>query len=105
MELNFYQKFNNMDLQPKHKFVKSHYQSRWTGVVLDSKRRHKMEPLILVLVVKDANGNTPKKRIVKILSEYWTNPAPAQDISHINKDWFNLKDLMHQFKNRGFYTE
>ena len=49
------------------KFVKSKYSSAWSGVVVDKKNRTGINPLYLILILKDKNGNTPCKRIVKTI--------------------------------------
>lgn len=73
------------------KFVKSKYSSAWSGVVIDKKNRTGTTPLYLILVLKDKNGNTPRKRIVKTLDSAWTIEIDKFDISNINEDW--LKGL------------
>ena len=73
------------------KFVKSKYSSPWSGVVIDKKNRTGINPLYLILVLKDKNGNTPRKRIVKTLDSSWTVEIDKFDISNINEDW--LKGL------------
>jgi len=73
------------------KFVKSKYSSGWSGVVIDKKNRTGINPLYLIIVLKDKNGNTPRKRIIKILDSAWTIEIAKFDISNINQDW--LKDL------------
>lgn len=73
------------------KFVKSKYSSAWSGVVIDKKNRTGINPLYLILVLKDKNGNTPRKRIVKTLDSAWTIEIDKFDISNINEDW--LKGL------------
>jgi hypothetical protein len=72
----------------KCKFVKSKYSSAWSGVVIDKKNRTGMNPLYLILVLKDKNGNTPRKRIIKTLDSAWTIEIDKFDISYINQDWF-----------------
>ena len=69
------------------KFVKSKYSSAWSGVVIDKKNRTGINPLYLILVLKDKNGNTPRKRIVKTLDSSWTVEIDKFDISNINEDW------------------
>lgn len=69
------------------KFVKSKYSSAWSGVVIDKKNRTGINPLYLILVLKDKNGNTPRKRILKILDSSWTIEIDKFDISNINQDW------------------
>ena len=73
------------------KFVKSEYLSAWSGVVIDKKNRKGISPLYLILVLKDKNGNTPRKRMVKMLDSGWTVEIDKFDISNINEDW--LKGL------------
>lgn len=73
------------------KFVKSKYSSAWSGVVIDKKNRTGINPLYLILVLKDKNGNTPRKRIVKTLDSAWTIEIDKFDIANINEDW--LKGL------------
>ena len=70
------------------KFVKSKYASRWCGIVLDKKNRTKYNPLYLILILKDKNGNTPRKRILKRLDSSYTIEVGNIDLSNINKDWF-----------------
>jgi len=73
------------------KFVKSKYSSHWSGVVIDKKKRTGINPLYLILVLKDKNGNIPRKRIIKTLDSSWTIEIDKFDISNINQDW--LKEL------------
>lgn len=73
-----------------YKFVESRYRARWSGVVLAEKKRKKYNPLYLILIVKDSSGNTPRKRILKILDSGWTVKIDEIDLTNINKDWFNL---------------
>lgn len=75
-----------------NKFVISHYDSPWIGIVLDYKKRTNNKSFLLVLVLKDKNCNLPRKRILKILDESWTREIPPFDISHVNKDWFTNLD-------------
>ncbi len=75
----------------KYQFVQSRYKSRWTGIILHeipviSKEREYNSAV--VLVVKCANGEKPRKRILKVYSTYWLNTVKHTDISWINKDWF-----------------
>ena len=70
------------------KFVKSKYLSPWSGVVIDKKNRTGINPLYLILVLKDKNGNIPRKRIIKTLDSDWTIEIEKFDISNINRDWF-----------------
>lgn len=67
------------------KFVKniSAFTSNWCGLVL-----HTHKDYNLILVLKDKNGNTPRKRITKIAHTLLLEEIPSFDISHINKDWF-----------------
>jgi hypothetical protein len=65
----------------KYKFVKSHYRRAWTGIVIDRRKRHGQGDLLLILVVRDRNGNVPRKRLIKILDEAWITYVPAVDIS------------------------
>lgn len=71
------------------KFVKSKYASAWSGVVIDKKHRTGINDLYLILVLKDKNGNTPRKRIIKTLDASWTIEIDKFDITHINKDWLS----------------
>ncbi len=69
------------------KFVKSTYASAWSGIVIDIKNRTGMSPLYLILILKDKNGRTPRKRMIKQLDSTWVIKIKKFDISHINKDW------------------
>ena len=74
------------------KFVRSRYLSPWSGVVIGRKNRGgDSNPLYLILILKDRKGNTPRKRIIKILDSFWTVEIDKFDISNINQDW--LKGL------------
>ena len=76
------------------KFVKSRYSAIWKGVVLDKKKRTGINPLYLILVLRDSGGNIPRKRILKRLDSGWTTEINKIDTSNINKDWFiNLPTL------------
>lgn len=70
------------------KFVKSKYASAWSGVVVDKKHRTGYNDLYMILVLKDKNGNIPRKRIIKTLDSAWTIEIDKFDISNINEDWF-----------------
>jgi hypothetical protein len=72
----------------KYKFVKSKYKSRWKGVIIDKQHRTGFDDLYLVLVLKDKNGNVPRKRTIKRIADNWTEEINKFDISNINKDWF-----------------
>ena len=71
------------------KFVKSHYSARWKGVVIDKKNRTGYSPLYLILVLKDSNGNIPRKRMVKILDSGWTTEINRINLDGVNTRWFN----------------
>lgn len=74
------------------KFVKSKFASPWEGVVIDiTKRRNKLNPLYLCLIVKDRGGNLPRKRILKTLDSSWLIEIKPFNITHVNKDWFKLQ--------------
>jgi hypothetical protein len=71
------------------KFVKSKFRSPWKGVVIDIvKRRNKLNPLYICLIVKDRNGNIPRKRILKTLDSDWLIEISSFDITNINNEWF-----------------
>lgn len=73
------------------KYVKSKFRASWTGVVIDiQKRRNRLNPLYTCVIIKDSNGNTPRKRIIRILDSSWLVEVEQFDISHINKDWLKL---------------
>ncbi len=72
-------------------FVKSKFKTPWIGVVLGiTKRRNKLNPLYICLIIKDSRGNLPRKRIIKTLDSSWLIETEEFDISHVNKDWFKL---------------
>jgi hypothetical protein len=77
----------------KYNFVKSKYKSPWVGVIIDKKHRTGMNDLYLILVLKDRNGNIPRKRMLKTLDSFWITEVDSFDISNINKDWFKLIKL------------
>ena len=70
------------------KFIKSHYKSRWIGIVLDTKSRGNANNLLLILIVRNSLGNIPRKRILIVLDESWVTKIKEIDISNINPDWF-----------------
>jgi hypothetical protein len=75
-------------------FVKSKFASRWTGIVLDIKERKGRNPVYLILIIKDKNGITPRKRILTVLDSYWTAEVNKFDLSFLNRDWLkNLPEL------------
>lgn len=75
-------------------FVKSNYKSAWKGIVLDIYTfehkcyRNTKYVVYKVLIVKDKNGNTPRKKIIKRLNRNWLEEIEPFDITHINKDWY-----------------
>ncbi len=72
-------------------FVESHYNRRWVGVILAVEKRKDNSPLILCLIVETSDGNTPRKRILKQIDSAWmAKDIKPFDISHINKDWFDI---------------
>lgn len=71
--------------------VISHFRSRWRGVILDIEK-YQSTTICTVLVIKDRNGNTPRKRILRKLSIWWLTECEDLDTSHINKDWFVLRN-------------
>ena len=88
---------NFIDVDTKHindyKFVRSRYSSPWIGVVVDEINRTNSK-LYVMVVVKDRNGNKPRKRMVKYLDSRWTVDIDKFDISNLNKDWFkNIKSV------------
>lgn len=74
------------------KFVKSTYGRRWTGVVLEDKieRSDGKRCLTRALIVKNAYGGRPKRRVLVCRHEDWFEDTEPFDISYINKDWFKL---------------
>ncbi len=73
-------------------FVRSNYKAQWKGIVLRIEKRKRISDLYTVLILKDANGNTPRKRILSVLDSGWTEKVPEMETEHINKDWFKLED-------------
>lgn len=71
------------------KFVKSRYRARWSGVVVDFKRRTGMSSLYLIIVLRDSRGNIPRKRIIKVLDELWTIEIGKMDLTNVNEEWFD----------------
>lgn len=73
---------------PKLKFVKSHYNAPWRGVIVDREKRKNCGDLLFILVLLDRHGNKPKKRITAVLDENWTTECEPIDLSEYNPDWF-----------------
>jgi hypothetical protein len=69
--------------------VISHFRSHWKGVILDIEK-YPSTTICTVLIIKDRNGNTPRKRILRKLSIWWLTECEVIDTSHINKDWFDF---------------
>ena len=63
-----------------------------------------MGDLLLILVVRDRNGNVPRKRMIKILDEAWITYVPAVDITDTNPHWFFINDQHPAVKHRGFFN-
>lgn len=72
-------------------FVQSKYKSNWKGVVLKVINRENLEPLFVVLILKDRLGNKPRKRILKKYSSFWFIKIKEIDISNYNKDWLCIE--------------
>jgi len=78
----------------KGDFVKSNYRSRWKGVVLKSINYKLNFPrkcegyVCTILILKDGNGNLPRRRIIRHLNQDWLSKTEPFNIEHINKDWF-----------------
>jgi len=81
----------------KHIFVKSHFRSQWTGVVLDSQKRSKQNDLIWVLVLLDKNGNPMKKRVLKILDKSWVTILKNVEID-FNQDWLDVGGMRDEWE-------
>ena len=78
------------------KFVISLYGSRWKGLVLDT---YSIQTSFLkkykgigyrVLILKDKNGNTSRKRIIKSMNKDWFKEITPFSISNINPDWLKM---------------
>ena len=83
------------------KCYRSNYRSKWTGYILDLIPRNNQNDLGIIIIVQDKNGNIPKERILKCLDVSWLEPYFIDiDISDVNKDWFDLKSLPLNIKNR-----
>lgn len=72
----------------KDDFVNSTYRGRWSGIILKITERSEYEDLAMVLLLKDRNGNTPRKRVIKTLSVGWLTKIKPFDITNINPDWY-----------------
>jgi hypothetical protein len=76
------------------KFVRSKYRSKWKGIVLSTYDIRGSYPKSYkgigynVLIIKDKNGNTPNRRIIRSLNKDWFEEIEPFDINHINKDWY-----------------
>jgi len=74
-------------------FVKSHFRSRWVGVILDGNLQHPYSTSVLCLIIIDGAGNKPRKRILKRLSPFWLTKVKPVNIKSYNTDWFVLTNV------------
>jgi hypothetical protein len=57
--------------------VKSEYQARWFGVIVEViEREEQYGPLLEVIVTHDRHGNLARKPFYKRISAGWLKPAP-----------------------------
>lgn len=70
-------------------FFQSHYRAQWIGVLLNWKDRgRETAPLCTLLIVRESNGNRPRRKIIKVLDRGWLKPHVPVDIAWVNPFWF-----------------
>lgn len=71
--------------------VQSHFRAGWVGIIWDRVHRHGMDDLLFIIVISDACGNVPRKRILKIIDASWVHPYKT-DLKgkFINIDWIKM---------------
>lgn len=67
-------------------WVKSHYHSRWKGVIIGRYTRPIYNDILILLIIYDKSNHLMKKRQVRTLDESWTEKILPIDVNII-ENW------------------
>jgi hypothetical protein len=68
-------------------FVKSHYRSRWKGVVIATDKLSAHGDLLTIVILLDRTGKPMRKRTIMRLNEHWVKACEPIDLNAVNPDW------------------
>lgn len=83
-------------------FVKSNFRSRWTGIVISEEivkgSGKKANKICEVLVLRDKNGNTLRKRLIKHLNADWLEETQKVFLTEKEINWIPNHTLKYNLR-------